>query len=107
MDFKAVELQIAVPRTSDASRMQQDHLQRHAHNQHTLEHQVVQDAAQERKRSSGIHESTQTSIKDGEHASSNNESRKHGPKLREEDKDKPADHPAEHPYKGLNIDFSL
>lgn len=104
MDFKAVELQIAVPRAGEASRIQQESQHRPMHHQHTLEGQSIKNSDRERKRSTQVDESAHASVRDGHHqASAEENSSKH----KEEPSEQEKDHAAEHPYKGHHLDLSL
>lgn len=103
MSLKPVELQIAVPRTTEATKVQHELQHRSALDQQQLAGQnvkLVQEAAQ---RSGEVDESADAALRNdgsrGGHADREASSRKKQPKeeLRE----------AEHPYKGHRIDFSL
>ncbi|WP_068619293.1 hypothetical protein [Paenibacillus tuaregi] len=104
MDFKAVELQIAVPRTSEASRIQQEAQHSPMHHQHTLEGQNMKRSDRERKRSAQVDESSQAVVRDGRQSSSGEAGQQD---KQEASSEQVKEHPAEHPFKGHNFDLSL
>ncbi|USB32070.1 hypothetical protein [Paenibacillus sp. YPG26] len=103
MDFKSVELQIAVPRTSEAGRMQQDAMHRPMHHQHSLENQNVKSSERDRSRSAQVDESAHASIRDDHHPSRQEGNRQQGEDTHDQEKDRAA----EHPFKGHHLDLSL
>ncbi|RUT29738.1 hypothetical protein EJP77_13010 [Paenibacillus zeisoli] len=104
MDFKSVELQIAVPRTSEAGRIQQDAMHRPMHHQHALEDHNIKSSDRERRRSAQVDESTHASIRDDhQHPSREDRNRQQGEDTPEQEKDRAA----EHPFKGHHLDLSL
>lgn len=104
MDFKSVELQIAVPRTSEAGRIQQDAMHRPMHHQHLLEDKNIKSTDRDRKRSAQVDESSHASIRDEHQNSSHEERNRH----KEEDtSEQEKDRAAEHPFKGHHLDLSL
>ncbi|WP_433943308.1 hypothetical protein [Paenibacillus sp. SN-8-1] len=104
MDFKSVELQIAVPRTSEAGRIQQDAMHRPMHHQHSLENQNIKNSDRERKRSAQVDESSHASIKN-EHRHPNHHEGNH--QQMEDTQEQEKDKAAEHPFKGHHLDLSL
>lgn len=107
MNMKPVEMQIAVPRTSEATRIQQDQQYRPLSDQALLANQSLKEAEHNRKVSPGVDESGQNTVikREKDHPSSQQEQSSHEQPPQElEQKQK---HFAEHPYKGKNIDFSL
>ncbi|KUP24333.1 hypothetical protein [Paenibacillus sp. DMB5] len=103
MSLKPVELQIALPRTTDAGKVQNELLHRPVLDQQMLAGQNVKHAAEQAQRTSGVDESSETKLRgDGERENDQgNRSSGQGQK----NKDTP--HDAEHPYKGRRIDLSL
>lgn len=104
MNMKSVELQIAVPRTAEAGRIQQDHLQRPANDQHMLNAQTVKKTELDRHRSQGVDETAHTEVREGEKQSSENMSHGNQRHRQNESEQQTA---AEHPYKGHHLDLSL
>lgn len=104
MDLKPVELQIAVPRTSEASRVQQDQQHRPLLDQQMIAGQNIKHADQQRTRSTGIDDSSKTQIHDQDHRESGSGQDQHSSPNQEEQA--PPSKPAEHPYKGKHIDLS-
>ncbi|WP_046215386.1 hypothetical protein [Paenibacillus wulumuqiensis] len=102
MGMRAVELQIAVPRTSDAGKIQQEHLIRPALDQAMLADQLNEQADRMRTKSDGVKESSSASIHDGHPGEQHASGRQHE---QEEAIQEPT--PAEHPYKGKHIDLSF
>lgn len=107
MNMKSVELQIAVPRTSEAGRVQHDQQHRPLIDQSLLSVQTVKDSEVERRRSAGVDESAHNTTvrREGNGSFTQEQQGQHHPG------DKPAEqeqeHLAEHPYKGRHIDLSL
>lgn len=104
MSFKAVELQIAVPRTSEAGRYQSEYQQRPVTDQNLLAVQTAKEAEEARQRSEAMEETAHTGVRDGQ--SSNGE---HEGGTREQETIQMSEQvkPAEHPYKGKHVDLSL
>jgi hypothetical protein len=107
MNMKPVEMQIAVPRTSEATRIQQDQQYRPLSDQALLAHQNSKEAEHNRKVSPGVDESGQNTVikREKDHPSSQQDQSSHEQPTPEQDQEQK--HFAEHPYKGKNIDFSL
>ncbi|WP_440118851.1 hypothetical protein [Paenibacillus sp. QZ-Y1] len=104
MSFKAVELQIAVPRTSEAGRYQSEAQQRPITDQNLLAEQTAKEANEARQRSEALDETAHTAVRDGQSKDKEQQSGSHEPdSALSEDIVKPA----EHPYKGKHIDLSL
>lgn len=107
MDLKPVELQIALPRTSEASRIQHDQQSKPSLDQQQLAAQNVKTSEQLRTRSSEVDEPFKSEVReDGRNTSSDKHGGAGGHAQDSEDPSKQS-HPAEHPYKGKHIDFSL
>lgn len=104
--MKSVEMQIAIPRTSEAGRIQQDQLQRPLNEQTMLAGQNIKDSELERRRSANVDESAHnTTVRREGNASFNQEQEREQAEEKQEEREKK--HPAEHPFKGRHIDFSL
>ncbi|WP_340024082.1 hypothetical protein MHI24_03030 [Paenibacillus sp. FSL K6-1096] len=102
MSMKPVELQIALPRTHDAGRVQNNLQQRPALDQQQLAGQNVKQTQEIAQRSSEVDESAESALRDGGKGS------RPGSQAYPRKQEKPEDtHEAEHPYKGHRIDFSL
>lgn len=102
MSMKPVELQIALPRTHDAGKVQNNLQHRPALDQQQLAGQNVKQSQEIAQRSSEVDESAESALRDGGKGSRNG-SQAYPPKA-----EKPEDtHEAEHPFKGHRIDFSL
>ncbi|NUU76327.1 hypothetical protein [Paenibacillus xylanilyticus] len=104
MSFKAVELQIAVPRTSEAGRYQSEYQQRPVTDQNLLAVQTAKEAEEARQRSEAMEETAHTGVRDGH----SNDGDHHGAS-QEQEAAQEQEHlkPAEHPYKGKHVDLSL
>lgn len=106
MSLKNVELQIAVPRTSEAGRYQSEYDHRRSSEQSLLATNENKKAKRESKQSPKTSESEQTGIRDrsaSSRALDINNSNDHD----EISDETPAATPAEHPFKGKHIDYSL
>jgi len=103
MSLKPVELQIAVPRATEAGKIQNDLRHRPLLNQQQLAGEIVKNSHEQTQRSSSVDESAETSVRDdGQH---NHNSDGHSPSEKKSESIKYRD--AEHPYKGHSIDLSL
>lgn len=101
MSLKPVELQIALPRTHDAGKVQNNLQQRPTLDQQQLAGQNVKHSQEISLRSTEVDESAESALRDGGKGSSPSQS-----DSRKQDKQENT-HDAEHPYKGHRIDFSL
>jgi hypothetical protein len=102
MSLKPVELQIALPRTHDAAKVQNNQQQRPVLDQQHLAGQNVKHSQEISMRSNEVDESSEPALRDGgngKHSGSHADQRE--PRKQENT------HDAEHPYKGHRIDFSL
>lgn len=102
MSLKSVEMQIAVPRTSEASKIQQEHQQRPSQDQTFLAGEQMKQSRQAAQRSTEVSETAESAIRDD--GSKENPDPGGGSP---EQKEQKAEHPAEHPYKGRILDISL
>lgn len=108
MDLKPVELQIAVPRTNEAGKIQQVQQLKPVLDQQQLAAQNVKQSEQLRIRSNEVDETGKSEIRDeGRNFSSGGQSQ-----AGKGDEQPGAEgsinlaHPAEHPFKGKHIDVS-
>lgn len=106
MNMKSVELQIALPRTSEAGRIQQDQQQRPIVDQSILADQNMKASELERKKSQAMeHSAPNKSIKREENAAADQDKEQAEAEERQDEKEK--EQAAEHPFKGRHIDLSL
>ncbi|AIQ13323.1 hypothetical protein [Paenibacillus durus] len=101
MNLKPVELQIAVPRTTEASKLQQELQHRPGLEQQGLAGQNIKESRELAHRSTEVSESSESAVRDEGHrggSTGNGTSR-------EQKKDKERN--AEHPYKGHRFDIKL
>jgi hypothetical protein len=103
MTLRPVELQIALPRTTDAGKILNEMQQRPSLDQQQLAGQNVKQSAEMTQRSPEINESSESALRNdgsrgGRQGSSSSNSR--------QQKQETA-RGAEHPYKGRSIDLSL
>lgn len=105
MNLKAVEMQIAVPRTGEAGRVQQDAQHRPLVEQSLLSVEHMKQQEHQRQRSNGVDESAHnTTVKrDGHHS----EHAQGQSASEEQEEEQNKERPAAHPYKGKHIDLSL
>ncbi|MFC7679579.1 hypothetical protein [Paenibacillus sp. GCM10028914] len=102
MSLKSVEMQIAVPRTSEAGKIQQEHHQRPSQDQTFLASEQMKHSRQAAQRSTEINETAESAIReDGRRQTSADE------RDTSEQKEQTTEQPAEHPYKGRILDISL
>lgn len=103
MNMKPVELQIAVPRTTEATRVQNELQQRPHLEQQQLAGEQLKSAEAAQQRSAEVEESSEPGIRDDGGKSGGSQSgmqpgaEQEEPRLKE----------AEHPYKGKRLDVSL
>ncbi|MNW23587.1 hypothetical protein D3C74_02920 [compost metagenome] len=107
MSLKAVELQIAVPRTSEAGKYQSEYRHRAMNEQSHLGEQAMKDADAERNKPVNVSESSEAFVKlkdqeEGQQQSQRNRDQK--TRSQTESAEEPK---AEHPYKGHHLDLSL
>ncbi|MBW4083272.1 hypothetical protein [Paenibacillus sp. S150] len=102
MSLKPVELQIALPRTTEAGKIQNGLQHRPALDQQQLAGQSVKQSEHLAQRSSEVDESAESLREDGSRGD-------HGGGHSASYKQKKTEtvHEAEHPYKGHRIDLSL
>ncbi|WP_150267713.1 hypothetical protein [Paenibacillus tepidiphilus] len=102
MSMKPVELQIALPRTTDAGKVQNDLQQRPLITQQQISAEGIKQAQQSARRSAEIDEPADAKLHSREGRSRQPHQQAEAKAEREEDV-----HEAEHPYKGHRIDLSL
>ncbi|CAJ1315546.1 hypothetical protein PO903_14220 [Paenibacillus sp. PK4536] len=103
MSLRNIELQIAIPRTSEVGKIQQAHLLRPAIDQTLLAEQINEHTERMRNRSGEVNESSSNFIHDGEPGEHHHTASEH----HSDEHPHPEVKPAEHPYKGKNIDLSF
>lgn len=107
MNLKAVEMQIAIPRTEEAGRVQQDAQHRPAVGQNMLSAEQLKLQEHQRQRSNGVDESAEnTTIRREGRQSGQPQGQAHA-QAGEQEEEQRKDRPAAHPFKGKHIDFSL
>lgn len=108
MSLKSIELQVALPRTQDVGKLQEQHNQREVIKQHLDDEERKLQAEQERNKPTALEGTQLRRIGEEEE----NRKRQQGElKNREQNrkkkkKESPAQF-AQHPYKGKHIDLSL
>ncbi|MFD3260951.1 hypothetical protein ACE3MQ_20350 [Paenibacillus lentus] len=106
MNMKSVEMQIAVPRTSEAGRIQQDQQQRPLNDQTILAGQNIKASELERKKSQGMEQSAHNkAVKREGNTAADQEKGQAEAEEKQEEREK--EQAAEHPFKGRHIDLSL
>lgn len=107
MNLKPIELQIAIPRTTDAGAHQQQLLQRPVADQANLAQQSVRQAETLRRSANEVTETEHRRIKDEEPGKNNDAypRKRQGKQQNGTEEQAPAQ--SEHPYKGRHIDLSL
>ncbi|WNS44815.1 hypothetical protein [Paenibacillus sp. MMS20-IR301] len=102
MSLKPVELQIALPRTHEAGKVQNSLQHRPALDQQQLAGLNVKHSQEIAMRSSEVDESAESALRDGGKGNSpEGHAQKHKPRKQDNA------HDAEHPFKGHRIDLSL
>jgi len=112
MNIKPIEMQIAIPRTQDASQSQQQNQQKPVSDQQLLSDKAVKQAEEQLKKPNQVenaaHKRIQREFKDAEHGRKDQQRKsatddRNGQEQAQERKANPANHP----FKGKHIDFSL
>jgi hypothetical protein len=104
MDFKAVEMQIAIPRTGEAAHWQNQLSQKPLHDQSALAAQFAVQEELQRKRSNKAEEAVRPNIRDDQ-GKGKRRGKFAAPEPDSVKKRTPAR--SEHPFKGRHIDLSL
>lgn len=110
MDMKPIELQIAVPRTTEASAIQRELQQRPTTEQFMLNEEAMKHMRTQRQRSEQVDRSADGRIRDGEQGGQAGDESSGDGQHGEDEKQSAASIdtvPAVHPYKGKHIDFSV
>lgn len=102
MSLRNIELQVAIPRTSEVGKIQQAHLLRPAIDQTLLAEQINEQTERMRTRSGEVSESSSNLIHDGEAGGEHLPGEHHSAEHHNQEAT-----PAEHPYKGKHIDLSF
>ena len=104
--MRSVEMQIAMPRTHEAGKIQNEFLQRPVQDQVKLAAQNIKESQEMSQRSTEVDETANSSIRE---EGKQHSSQKDGLSQTQEIEQEPVieKHPAEHPYKGHRIDLSL
>lgn len=108
--MKSVELQIAVPRTQEVGKIQNELHHRSAQEQSLLMNQQIKESREMRQRSSGVTDTAKSSIREEgkQQHSTDSDGQSPSPSPSNKQQDHASEqHPAEHPYKGHHIDLSL
>ncbi|WP_202128511.1 hypothetical protein [Paenibacillus dendrobii] len=102
--MKSVEMQIAIPRTTEAGKVQNDVHHRTSQEQQFLAGQQQKETQELRMRSSGIDETANAAVRDDgkQHSSKDGEKQSQHSKQEQEEH-----HDAAHPFKGHHLDVSL
>lgn len=108
MSLKGVEMQIAVPRTSEATHIQHQLNQKPAQDQTMLASQQTKEAEMRKRKSAEVEQSAFLHVKDEDAGTSNGGSGGRGRK-RDRRGESPSGAAADmtHPYKGKHIDITL
>jgi hypothetical protein len=104
MSLKSLEMQVALPRTQDFGKMQEQMNQRAMVNQQQSSQEEKVKAELDRKRSAKMEGKNKGNISSEDQSSSNGYAEQKN--KRQKDNDQSEDHSA-HPFKGKHIDISL
>ncbi|GIO66852.1 hypothetical protein J21TS3_16730 [Paenibacillus cookii] len=105
VSMKSVEMQIAIPRTTEAGRIQNDIHHRTSQEQEFLAGQQQKEAQELRQKSAGVDETANAAVRD---EGKRHPSRQKDPSRRASKPEETGGHKdAEHPYKGHRLDVSL
>lgn len=105
MSLKAIELQVALPRTVEAGKLQEQLTQKPTVDQHQTAMMNQSEQEQNRIRSAPIIASNETMALHEQNERAKQEKWKENKEKNDKEEDK--QHHAVHPYKGKHIDFSL
>jgi len=104
VSMKSVEMQIAIPRTTEASKIQNDIHHRTSQEQQFLAGEQAKENRELRQRSSGVDETANAAVRD---EGKRQPSRQKGSARRTSNQGEEEHHDAQHPYKGHRLDVSL
>jgi hypothetical protein len=107
MNVRPIEMQIAIPRTPDASQMAHQQMERPVFEQTLAQQQRLKEASEQLQKTAKLDKAEQAVIRDEEREGSPGQ--QHGGKRRPKEKEPPRNRAgeAQHPYKGRHIDLSL
>ncbi|MEI3604623.1 hypothetical protein SPD48_02875 [Pseudogracilibacillus sp. SE30717A] len=100
MGFKSIELQVAIPRSQDAGKMQEQLMRQGQQFQETLTQQQLREEVINRGKVNE-YENVQDSTEDKDSSEKQKQKQKQKNKIKVENAQ-----PIDHPYLGKNIDFS-
>ncbi len=100
MSWKSIEMQVALPRTQDAGKLQEQMLKQNQHFQESLAQSQMKEAEQKRKRVQEFESINDVKIKDEDRDNPSSEDQQSGAR------DHNNEESIEHPYLGKRIDFS-
>lgn len=103
MSMKAVEMQIAIPRTSEAGKVQNELQHRPAQDQQFLAEQQLKKTAEMSKRSESVDEAADAAVRD---ESGRNRQRRNQTASTSAEEHEDLQN-AQHPFKGHHLDVSL
>lgn len=109
MSFKSVEMQIAIPRTSEIAQTQNQWMQKPVYDQAALAAKMVQQKEREQRQSGKVDDSAGAAIRDDSQAGRDDLPRPSSSKRKFSDNAGEAAGTGRlsHPYKGKHIDLSL
>ncbi|WP_324607780.1 hypothetical protein [Paenibacillus sp. IHBB 10380] len=105
--MKSVEMQIAMPRTHEAGKIQNEFLQRPVQDQVQLAAQSIKESREMSQRSTEVDETAHSSIREEGKQHSSQKDGLSRTQEQEQQEQVTEQHLAEHPYKGHRIDLSL
>ncbi|MDF2607712.1 MAG: hypothetical protein K0S34_1908 [Bacillales bacterium] len=102
MSLRAIELQVALPRSQDVGKLQESMQQRGNHVSENLQSSILKEDERLRHQVNDLNQKNKAKLNSDQGNSKNNQNnsnqkKQHDNKIQEEIK---------HPYKGTNIDFS-
>lgn len=103
MGFKSIELQVAIPRSQDAGKMQEQMMKQGQQFQETLTEQQLREEVLKRKQVNQYDAVEKQVIKDEEKRKQQQEKERNEQNEKEEKEQKKE---INHPYLGKNVDFS-
>lgn len=106
MSLKAIEMQIAIPRTGDAGIHQNQLLQKPVADQASLAASILKQTEEKRKKSNKVDESSDSLKTDREDRNKGNHNKSQQINNKQQNNDGTTVM-VEHPYKGQHIDLSL
>lgn len=107
MSFRAIEMQIAIPRTSEAGTVQSQLMQKSAFDQSSLAAKQAQESERQLQRSTKVEESSSPLIRDDSQEGSKGKRDRKTNKTKQSGAGGSSPSVTSHPYKGHHIDLSL